>query len=49
MELGDSAKGRAAKSDALDPGLQEVIAAWNALPATIRDAIRVMVRAGQAQ
>ena len=48
-ELGKSAKGRAAKSDALDPALQEVIAAWNTLPAAIRDAVRVMVRAGQAQ
>jgi hypothetical protein len=35
---------RAAKSDALDPTLQELIEAWPELPEEIRGAIGVMMR-----
>ncbi len=48
-ELGQTAKVRAAKSDALEPGLQEVVHAWDNLPAAIREAIGVMVRAAAAR
>jgi hypothetical protein len=41
--------GSAAKCDAVDPGLQEVIAAWDRLPAAIQDAIGVLVGAAKAQ
>jgi len=44
--LGKSLDQCAAKSDALDPQLQKVIAVWDALPKAIRDAICLMASSG---
>ena len=38
-------KRRAAKSDAVDPILQELIDVWSDLPEAVRSAVLVMVRA----
>jgi hypothetical protein len=43
--LRQSSQERAAKSDALDPNLQELIGAWPDLSQAVRGAILVMVRA----
>ncbi len=47
-ELRKSSGRRAAKCDAVEPGLPEVVAAWDRLPAPIREAIGVMVRSASS-
>jgi len=44
-KFGKSARGRAAKCDALGPALQEVVATWDRLPDAINTGIIALVKA----